>query len=322
MRYVARRFGNALLLLVAVSLLSFISVQFSAGEFFSDLRLNSQVSAETISHLREAYGLHRPLHVRYLHWLAGIARGELGFSFAYNMPVAGLFRERAANTLLLTATGTMLAWVIALPLGVWAAARQHRVVNAAFSAGTSALLSVPDLVLGLALLLLALRTGWFPTGGMQSAHAGALQGFAKFQDTARHLALPCFAVAFSVLPILLRHIRASMVEALCTPHVRAARAHGLPEGRILWHYALRAASNPLISLFGFSIGALISASFIIEVIMSWPGLGPLLLESILARDLYVVVAAIMLSTVFLVVGNLFADIVLYAADPRIRREAL
>jgi peptide/nickel transport system permease protein len=118
-----------------------------------------------------------------------------------------------------------------------------------------------------------------------------------------------------------RHVRSSVAEVLEAPFLRAARSHGLPDRKLLYQYALRAAANPLISLFGFSVGTLLSGSLLVEVIMSWPGLGPLLLEAILARDLYVVIGGVLLSMIFLVAGNFFADVLLYLADPRIRTTA-
>jgi peptide/nickel transport system permease protein len=135
------------------------------------------------------------------------------------------------------------------------------------------------------------------------------------------MALPVTALVLSSLPILIRHVRSSVVEVLGAPFLRAAEGHGIPRRRLLYRYALRAAANPLISLFGFSIGALLSGSLLVEVVMSWPGIGPLLLEAILSRDLYVVIGAVLLSTIFLVSGNLLADLLLYWADPRIRTAA-
>jgi peptide/nickel transport system permease protein len=122
------------------------------------------------------------------------------------------------------------------------------------------------------------------------------------------------------LPVLVRHVRSAMIDVLESPFIRAARGHGISRGRLLFHYALPAASNPLVSLLGFSVATMLSASMLAEVILSWPGLGPLLVESILSRDVYVVVAVVMLSSVFLVMGNLLADLLLFASDPRIRTE--
>jgi peptide/nickel transport system permease protein len=176
------------------------------------------------------------------------------------------------------------------------------------------------LLLFLALLLLAVRTGWFPTGGMTSAGIEDLDAWGKAKDVAFHLALPALGLALATMPVLIRHIRSSMIEALESPFLRAARGHGISPARLVFRYALPAASNPLISLFGFSVATMLSASALAEVILSWPGLGPLLVESILSRDVFVVVAIVMLSSVFLVAGNLIADLLLFASDPRIRTE--
>jgi peptide/nickel transport system permease protein len=136
-----------------------------------------------------------------------------------------------------------------------------------------------------------------------------------------HMVLPVTALVLSALPILIRHIRAAMAEVLDAAYLRAAAAHGIPHRKLLYRYALRAAANPLIALFGFSVGTLLSGSLLVEIIMSWPGIGPLLLEAILARDLYVVIGGVLFSTAFLVAGNFLADVLMYWADPRIRTAA-
>jgi peptide/nickel transport system permease protein len=272
--------------------------------------------------LRAQYGLDRPLPVRYARWVASVAHGDFGFSFAYNLPVAPFLWQRARNTLLLTGTAALLSWAIAIPLGVLAAWRRGRWWDRALNTGTSTLLAIPELILALAMLMFAVRTRVLPVGGMASTQFDHLTGWARLHDLLLHLALPVCAVVLGTLPILLRHVRTSMAEVLDSSFTRAARGHGLPTRWILFRYGLRAAANPLIALLGFSIATLLSASLLVEVVMSWPGLGPMLLEAIFARDMYIVAGAVMLSTAFLVAGNFIADVLLYAADPRIRVEAL
>jgi peptide/nickel transport system permease protein len=165
------------------------------------------------------------------------------------------------------------------------------------------------------------RSRWFPTGGIVSVEFESLSTLQKFRDIAWHIALPAAALVLATLPTLVRHVRAAIAEVLEAPFLRAAASHGLPRRTLLYRYALRAAANPLLSLFGFSVGTLLSGSLIVEVVMSWPGLGPLLLESILARDLYVVIGGVLCSTLFLVAGNFLADLLIYWADPRIRSGA-
>jgi len=321
MRFFLRRLGHAFLLLVGVSILAFLFATLAPGNYFDEMRLNPQISPETVAALRAQYQLDRPLPIRYASWVNSVLHGQMGFSFAYNTPAAPILFVRARNTLLLTITATLIAWGIALPLGVWSAERFGRLPDRLLSWATAALLVIPDLVLALGLLVLAVRTGWFPTGGMTSLDFASLPLGGKLRDLTMHMTLPVAALVLSALPLLIRHVRAAVAEVLNAPFILAAKGHGIPRRTLLYRYALRAAANPLISLFGFSIGALLSCSLLVEVVMSWPGLGPLLLESILSRDLYVVIDGVLLSAFFLVSGNFVADMLLYWADPRIRTES-
>jgi peptide/nickel transport system permease protein len=321
MRYLIERLLQTAFLLVGVSFLTFLFSSLAPGNYFDEMRLNPQISPETLSALRAQYQLDQPLPVRYARWARSIAHGELGYSFAYNSPVAPLLWVRARNTLLLTLVASLISWVLALPLGIWSAETLGRLPDRALSLATATVLAIPDLVLALGLLILAARSGLFPTGGLVSVNFESFSPFEKVCDAANHLALPVSALVLTTLPILVRHVRAAIADVLGAPFLRAALAHGIPRWKLLYRYALRAAAHPLISLFGFSVGTLLSGSLLVEIVMSWPGLGPLLLEAILARDLYVVIAGILLSMIFLVMGNLFADVLLYWADPRIRSAA-
>jgi len=320
MRYLFRRALQAILLLWGVSILTFIFSELAPGNYFDEMRLDPRISAETVASLRGAYQLDRPLPVRYLHWLASVLHGEMGFSFAYDSPVGALLWARARNTLLLTATATALVWFIALPLGIWSTASRWRWPDRVVSWVTAGLLIVPELVLALGLLIFAVRSGWFPTGGLASSGSEVLAPLGRLRDTLWHMVLPVTALVLASLPVLLRHVRAAMREALDAPFMRAAEGFGIPRRRLVYRYALPAAVNPLLSLFGFSVGTLLSGSLLIEIVMSWPGLGPLLLEAILARDVYVVIGGVLLSATFLVTGSFVADLLLYWADPRIRTD--
>ena len=321
MRYLFRRLAHAFFLLIGVSILAFLFATLTPGNYFDEMRLNPQIAPETVAALRAQYQLDRPLPVRYVSWLNSVIHGEMGFSFAYNSAVAPLLIARARNTLLLNITSTLVAWGIALPLGVWSADRLGRLPDRLLSCGTAALLVIPDLALVLGLLVFAVKTGWFPAGGMASVDFESFSLMHKCSDLALHMTLPVVALVLSVLPLLVRHVRAAVADVLDAPFLLAARGHGIPRRTLLYRYALPAAANPLISLFGFSLGGLLSGSLLIEVVMSWPGLGPLLLEAILARDLYLVIGGVLLSALFLASGNLLADILLYWADPRIRTES-
>jgi peptide/nickel transport system permease protein len=317
-RYLCGRLGHGLLVLIGVSILSFLLAEAAPGSVVDELRLDPRVSATTIAAMRDRYGLDQSFPEKYVHWVRSIVRGELGFSVAYNSPVGPLLWPRVRNTLLLTITATVIAWLIAVPIGIWAASRQGGWADRVSAGATTALLAVPDLLLGLALLLLAVRTGYFPTGGMVSLGFADLGPWEKTKDVVSHFLLPVIALTLVNLPVLIRHVRASVVEVLGAPFIQAARAIGVPERRLLFRHALRVAANPLISLLGLSVAGLLSASLVVETIMSWPGLGPLLLEAVAARDLHLVVGAVTCSTVLLIAGNLLADGLLYMVDPRIR----
>jgi peptide/nickel transport system permease protein len=178
------------------------------------------------------------------------------------------------------------------------------------------------LLLALGLLFMAVHFHWLHTGGMFSRESAGQSLWGLSKDLAAHMILPVTVLVLGSLPLLLKHTRAAMLEVLDSPYVRASRALGISRGRILFRHALPAAINPLVSLFGFSLGSLLSASLLTEVVMSWPGLGPLLLEAVLDRDIYVVIGAVLFSTLLLVFGTLLADVLLFAADPRIRTEDL
>ena len=314
MRYIGRRLLHGLLLLVGVSVLSFVFAELAPGDYFSELRADPRVSAEAVAALRTQYGLDRPLPVRYAAWVASVLRGDFGYSLAYNSPVGPLLWGRVRATLLLTGTATFLAWLLALPLGIWNATARGTWGDSVSKVVLSFLLAIPDLLWAIVFLMLAVETGWFPAGGMVSP------GPERVEDVAWHLVLPVAVLVLGMLPTLVRHVRASMAEAIDSPFALSARAQGIPRQRLLFRHLLPAAANPLISLFGFSLGTLLSASLLVEVVMGWPGLGPLFLEAIMARDFALVLAVVMLSASLLVVGNLLADILLYRMDPRIRMQ--
>jgi peptide/nickel transport system permease protein len=316
--YVLRRVGHGILLAFAVSVFTFALVDLAPGTYFDELKENPRISPETVALLNRRYGLDQPMPLRYERWVKSAVHGDLGISLAYNMPVTSLLLPRAANTILLTGLATIVAWMLAIPLGVWSAAgtrswRGHVVETAA-----SGLLVVPEMILALACLWIAVRTHALPVGGMASTGFAELELWEKLKDLASHLVIPTVVLALGMLPVLVRHVRSSMQEALSATFVFAARAHGIPRRWVLLRYALPAAANPLISLFGFSLAGLLSASMLVEIVIEWPGLGHLLLDATQSRDVYVVIGAVMLSSLLVIFGNLVADLLLYAADPRIR----
>jgi len=308
------------MLLIGASVLCFLFTDLAPGSFFDEIKLNPQISPETVAALRSHYGLDQSTPVRYVRWVESVFRGEWGYSFAYNSPVSSLLMVRARNTLLLTGVATLLVWMIAVPLGIWIADHPGGWNDRLGMGSTAVLLSVPELVLALGFLGLAVRTHALPVGGMVSVGFDQFGQWSKLRDLLTHLIIPVLTLILAGLPVLLRHVRSSMAEVMKAPFIDAARAHGVSNARLLFRYALPAAANPLISLFGFSVGGLLSGSLLVEVVTGWPGLGPLLLEATMSRDLYVVVGVAMSSTVFMILGNLLADAMLVAVDPRVRMQ--
>ncbi len=320
MRYLARRLVHAAFLLVGVSVLTFAFSELAPGNFFDDMKLNPQISPETVASLKAQYGLDQPLYVRYGRWVRSLSRGQMGFSFAYDADAMPLIWSRARNTLLLTGSSLLIAWALAIVLGTWSATRAGRMGDKIAVSGSSMLLSVPELVFALLLLVLAVKTRAFPIGGMTALESEQLSFVLRVRDLMLHMAIPVTVLVLGAFPVLFRHVRASMLEVLDAPFLRAARSHGLRGRTLLFGQALPAAANPLITLFGISLAGLLSGSLLVEVITGWPGLGPLVLGAIMDRDVYVVIGTVMLSTLFLIAGTLIADVALLVCDPRIRAE--
>src|SRR3954451_275200 len=189
MRFLFRRALHSLVLLIGASALSFLLANLAPGDFFDEMKLNPEISGDTLAGLRSQYGLDRPLAPRYLEWARSVLRGEWGFSFAYTSPARPIVLSRAGKTLVLTGAATLLAWLIALPLGAWAAARPESWVDWFTRGAVAVLLATPELVLGLWLLVFAVRTGYFPTGGLSSLESAGTSTWADVKDIARHVFL-------------------------------------------------------------------------------------------------------------------------------------
>ncbi len=309
------RLAQGALLLVVLSMLVFVFAELAPGDFFTGAVLDPRMSEELIETLRLQYGLEQPLHIRYLRWASSVARGEGGFSIAYRRPVVDLFLPRAAHTLMLAGASMLLAWIIALVLGIAGAYRAGGWLDRSTLIAVAALLAIPELLLALLGILVAVNTR-LPLGGATSLDYASLSLGARLIDRIEHLVIPVTVLALTSLPVLVRHVRTSVLEALDAPFVRAARGHGISGRRLMLAYVLPAAANPLITLFGISFGGLLSGSLVIEGAMGWPGLGPLVLESMTNQDLHVLLAGILGVCAFLWVGNLIADGLLVLIDPR------
>lgn len=318
--YVLRRLLQIVPLLLGVSALTFLLLQLAPGDYLATVAENPQVPAEALEQMRRGFGLDRPWYVQYGLYLKNVfLHFDFGYSFAYRLPVFTVLGKGVLNTLLLASAAMLVTWGLAIPLGVLAAVRQHGWPDRGLSLAAFVWLSVPEVLSGMLLLMLAANTGWFPVGGMHSDDASAMGALGRTLDVAHHLVLPALVVGLIPLASRMRQMRASLLDVLKLDYVTTARAKGLPEGRVVVHHALRNALNPMITLFGFTIGSLLSGSFVAETIFSWPGLGTIALDAIRAEDQYLVMGSVMMASTVLVLGNLVADLLLAAADPRIAR---
>ncbi len=316
--YIARRFLQIIPLLLGISALTFLLLQLAPGDFLNQMAQNPAISAETIEAMRQRFGLDKPWYVQYGIYLQNVLlHFDFGQSFSRHQPVFTVLSEALVNTLILAVAAALVTWLLAVPLGVIAAVRQHSWVDKGLSLLAFVWLSVPEILSGLLLLMFAARTGWFPVGGMRSIDYDSMSFVGQALDLAWHLCLPALVVGLVPLASRMRQMRGSLLDVLRLDFVTTARAKGLDERLVVFKHALRNALNPMITLFGYTLGALVSGSFIVEIIFSWPGLGRITLDAILTQDQYLVMGSVLMASVVLILGNLIADILLAVADPRI-----
>ncbi len=316
--FLFKRLLHLIPLLLGVSLLTFLLMALSPGDYYTALSQNPQISPETLAHLKAQFHLGEPWYVQYFYWLKNILHGDFGYSMAYKIPASSLIFERLGNTFLLSFSALIFAWGVAIPLGIWAAVKKDSWADRACSLVAFVGLSVPDVLLSLLALWFAAATGWFPVGGAQSPIYDLLSPAQQFWDRAHHLLLPALVLAAADMAGIMRQTRSNLLDTLRAEYVTAARARGLGEGWVIYKHALRNAINPLLTIFGYSLAALLSGAFIVENIMAWPGLGRLTIEAFFAKDSYLVVDSVVMATALLVVGNFIADLLLAWSDPRIR----
>jgi len=311
LRYLIRRVLLAVILVIVVSSAALLLVQAAPGDYLSGFDLDpATVAAE-----RSRLGLDRPAIVQYLSWLGRAARFDLGESLKYRRPVASLVSERAAMTALLGVAALLLATLVGVPAGIFTASRRNTLT--ALTRGLSLLLlSVPSLVTSFALLLLASRTGWFPVGGLAlSNDAGA------WLLSAKYLVLPALALALPIAASLERIQSQALADALSDPAVRAAAARGCSYRRVVWRHAFRLSLKPVLAIYGAIVGSVLSGSFAVEIVTSWPGLGALMYEALIARDLFLVAGCAAMGAILLAIGILASDIAVAIADPRVEESA-
>ncbi|TAF07481.1 MAG: ABC transporter permease [Nostocales cyanobacterium] len=322
--YVIKRLLQALLTIFLASALSFFIMKFSPGDYVDTLRQNPKISPERIEEIRQQFGLDKSWPEQFWFWLMGIVtRGDFGTSFVYQRSVSSLLWERVPATLLLAIASLLITWAVAIPLGILAAVKQNRSTDKILQVLSYAGQGVPSFIIALFLLFLAqITTPLFPVGNMTSIDHAELTWLGKILDIGWHTILPLIALSITSFAGLQRIMRGQLLDVLRQDYIQTARAKGLPENRVIYVHALRNAINPLITLLGFELAGLLSGAFITENFFNWPGLGKLTLQAVLAKDQYLVMASLVMSAVLLIIGNLIADLMLKAADPRIKLEDL
>ena len=298
--YLARRLLFAMLLVFAVSSAALILTRLAPGDYAGEV-FGIGADREMVETLRARYGLDRSLGAQYRDWISRAVRFDFGRSLAYDRPVNELIPERAANTAALAVTALVIATIIGIPLGILTGSSRGGALAGAVRACSVLLVSMPPLLTSLALVFLAARTGWLPVGGM---------------GTVRHMIVPVLALALPLAATFERLQAQAMSDVMRQPFILATMARGVPRSRIVWRDGLKAASKSVASIYGLVVGTLLSGSFAVEIITSWPGLGQLMLNALRARDVYLVAGCAAVGAVFLAVGTFLSDAALAFVDPR------
>ncbi len=317
LKYILKRIIQTIPLLIVVSFISFFIIRLSPVDPLAELRLNPSVSKETLQKETERLGLDKPIIVQYGKWATSFLKGDLGIT-SNGEKVSTKLKERIPNTLLLTSIVIFLTWIVGIPLGVLAAVRWKSKTDRLLTVLTSVGMAIPSFFFAVLLLLFAVKTGWFPVGGLTSSSFSQMSFGAKFWDLLSHLVLPVTVLFTISLAGLQRQMRANLLDVLDSDYVKFARAKGLSEFQVVFKHALRNAVNPMITLLGFEFAGLLSGAALTEYVFQYPGLGRLILEAVLKSDINLVMASLMMGAVMLILGNLLADILLIITDPRVR----
>ncbi len=317
--YIIRRILIVIPLLLAISILSFFIMQLSPGSYLDQMRLNPDISEDLINRMEAEFGLDKNVFSQYFYWLGQILQGNLGESFTYRIPVVEIIGSRLINTLILSVAAMIIAWGVAIPLGVYSATHRYSWLDNIFSVLSFIGLSIPNFFFALLLLFLIVRFNVpLPVNGMTSIFYDYMTPMQKILDILKHLLVPAVVLGTAGTASLMRQMRGQMLDVINSDYIRTARAKGLKESRVINKHALRNAINPMITIFGFQLSSLFSGAALTEIVTGWPGLGKMMLTAVRSKDLYLAMAGMMMGSLMLILGNLAADILLALNDPRIR----
>lgn len=314
--YIAKRIVRTIPLILLVSILNFFLIRLAPVDPLAELKLNPSITQETLNYEVERLGLDKPVIIQYGKWLKSFAKGDLGYCTT-GEKVSDKLMERIPNTLLLTSVVILLTWLVGIPLGIVAALHWRKPIDRLLTIFSSIGMAIPSFFFALLLLIFAVKTGWFPTGGLTSYNYSELTPLGKFFDIIHHLILPVIVLFTISLSGLQRQMRGNLLDVLQSDYVKFARAKGLDENKVIYKHALRNAINPMVTLLGFEFASLLSGAALTEYVFQFPGLGRLILEAVMKSDINLVMASLMLGTIMLIIGNLLADILLKVVDPRV-----
>ena len=314
--YILKRFLQTIPLLLIVSVIGFFLIRACPVDPLGELRMNPSISKQTLEAEKIRLGLDKPVVVQYGLWLKGFVKGDMGICTT-GEKVFDKLKERIPNTLLLTITVIFFTWLVGIPLGIVAALNKGKPVDRMLTILSSVGMAIPSFFFALLMLIFAVRTGWFPTGGLTSYNFSSMSEFGKILDIAKHLVLPTLVLFTISLSGLQRQMRSNLLVVMESDYVKYARAKGLSENKVVFKHALRNAINPLVTLLGFEFASLLSGAALTEYVFQYPGLGRLILEAVLKSDINLVMASLMIGTIMLIAGNLLADILLKVVDPRV-----
>ncbi|MBS4178504.1 ABC transporter permease [Lederbergia citrea] len=311
--YIIRRSLMAIPLLLGITIISFFIIKAAPGGPTA-LLIDPKMKPEDKIALEEKYGLNDPIHVQYGKWLGQMAKGDFGTSLIRRgVPVSEMIMNRLPNTLLLMGVSTLFAILIAVPLGIISSMRPYSKLDYTVTVGSFLGVATPSFWLGLMMIMFfGVKLGWFPTGGVATLNAPF-----SIMDRIHHLIMPAFVLATADMAALTRYTRSSMLDVLHQDYIRTAKSKGFKEGKVVLKHGLRNGLIPIITIFGLMLPSFIGGAAITETVFTWPGIGRLFIESAFTRDYPVIMALTVISAIFVVIGNLLADILYAIFDPRI-----
>ena len=326
--YILRRCLLAIPTLLAITIISFVIIQLPEGDYLDrkiqelEERFGDSSSARArVKELRARYGLDKPMWRRYCLWIGGFVRGDFGESFEYEREVNELIWERLGFTALISVSSLLFTYAVAVPLGIYSATHQYKFADHFLTFLAFVGMSLPAFLVALSLMVFAFEVFGVPLFGLFSSYyEGAPWTWGKLGDLLSHLWIPVIVVGLNGTAGLMRILRGNLLDVLGQPFITTARAKGLTERVVVFKHALRIAINPLISILGMSLPAILSGSAIVSIVLGLPTVGPLLLHSLRNEDIYLAGTLITMLSLLLVIGNLLADVALAWADPRIRYE--